>query len=151
MISNIFKSTRPHFTVERSQSRFWYTSKLKRTSSFIVIPNNHRQTTMPPFITLEEHYLSPKVRAASTHDEFAQFPPHITRKLDSISSERIQDLDNGQIALQVLSHTPGTHPAPLSKEVNTVLAPSIPKNPTRLAGFALLPMSDAPAAAAELE
>jgi predicted TIM-barrel fold metal-dependent hydrolase len=106
---------------------------------------------MPPFITLEEHYLSPKVRAASTHDEFAQFPPHITRKLDSISSERIQDLDNGQIALQVLSHAPGTHPAPLCKEVNNDLAASISKNPTRLAGFALLPMSDAPAAAAELE
>ncbi|KAJ5775710.1 uncharacterized protein N7511_000721 [Penicillium nucicola] len=106
---------------------------------------------MPPFITLEEHYLSPKVRAASTHDEFANFPPQIVRKLDSTGEERIKDLDNGQITLQVLSHAPGTYPAPLCAEVNNDLAASISQNPTRLAGFALLPMNDPPAAAAELE
>jgi predicted TIM-barrel fold metal-dependent hydrolase len=106
---------------------------------------------MPPFITLEEHYLSPKVRAASTHDEFAKFPAQIVRKLDSLDEERIQDLDNGQITLQVLSHAPGTHPAPLCREVNDDLAASISKNPNRFAGFALLPMNEPLAAAAELE
>jgi predicted TIM-barrel fold metal-dependent hydrolase len=105
---------------------------------------------MPPFITLEEHYISPAVRASTAHDEFAAFPARIVQKLESLSSERITDMDAGNVALQILSHAPGTHPAPLCTSTNDALAAAISAHPTRLAGFALLPMSSPTEAAAEL-
>lgn len=106
---------------------------------------------MPPFITLEEHYISPKVRASTAHDEFAAFPTRIVQKLESLSTERITDMDAGNVALQILSHAPGTHAPSLCKETNDSLASAITQNPSRLAGFALLPMSEPAQAASELE
>ncbi|KAJ5345193.1 hypothetical protein N7452_003197 [Penicillium brevicompactum] len=102
-----------------------------------------------PFITLEEHYISSEVRNAN--DEFASFPAHITQKLSSLSTERIQDMDSGNVALQILSHAPGTHPPALCTSTNNQLAQAISQNPKRLAGFALLPMGDPISAASELE
>ncbi|KAJ5648347.1 metal-dependent hydrolase [Penicillium lividum] len=106
---------------------------------------------MLPLITLEEHYISPTVRAAQTHDEFATFPPDLVRKLNSLDNERINDMDKGKVSLQVISHGPGDRPASLCTEANNDLASAISKNPSRLAGFAHLPMGDPTAAATELE
>ncbi|KAE8352497.1 hypothetical protein BDV28DRAFT_148956 [Aspergillus coremiiformis] len=108
---------------------------------------------MFPLITLEEHYVSPKVHEASpeARAHYANFPPHILLKLESLGEERIQDLDKGKVSLQVLSHGPGNLAAPVCSVINEDLAVAIAKNPTRLAGFAMLPMSEPVAAVTELE
>jgi predicted TIM-barrel fold metal-dependent hydrolase len=108
---------------------------------------------MIPLITLEEHFTSPKVTEASleAQEHYANFPPHILSKLSSLGDERIQDLDRGNVSLQVLSHGPGDSPPPVCSAANDDLAHAISKNPTRLAGFAMLPMSEPAIAANELE
>jgi predicted TIM-barrel fold metal-dependent hydrolase len=106
---------------------------------------------MLPLIALEEHYVSAKVREAELVDHYASFPPHIVTKLQSLGDERIQDLDKGNVSLQVISHGPGDRPPALCTAANDDLASAISKNPTRMAGFAMLPMSDPAAAAKELE
>ncbi|RAH72400.1 amidohydrolase family protein [Aspergillus aculeatinus CBS 121060] len=107
---------------------------------------------MIPLITLEEHYISRQVSEASpaAKAHYAAFPPHIRGKLESLGAGRIQDLDAGNVSLQVLSHGPGDISAALCTAVNDDLAAAIRSHPTRLAGFAMLPMSEPAAAAAEL-
>lgn len=108
---------------------------------------------MHPLITLEEHYISPKVHAASqeVRDHFAPFPAQTMAKLQALGEGRIQDMDNGNVSIQVLSHGPGDLSPALCAEANDDLAAAIAQNPTRLAGFAMLPMSQPDEAAAELE
>lgn len=72
-------------------------------------------------------------------------------KLRSLGDERIQDLDNGNVSLQVISHSPGTRSPAVCSAANDELASAISKYPTRMAGFATLPMSDPEAAAKEIE
>ena len=108
---------------------------------------------MIPLITLEEHFVSPKVSeaTAAAREHYAMFPSHIASKLASLEDERIQDLDNGKVSLQVISHGPGDMSLAVCSAVNDDLASAISKNPTRLAGFAMLPMSEPSSAAKELE
>ncbi|KAK9494190.1 hypothetical protein V1508DRAFT_49195 [Lipomyces doorenjongii] len=108
---------------------------------------------MLPLITLEEHYASPKVSEASpeARDHYSNFPPHILSKLESLGEERIQDLDKGKVSLQVISHGPGNISPSVCSAANNDLASAVSRNPTRLAGFAMLPMSEPAAAAKELE
>jgi hypothetical protein len=67
-------------------------------------------------------------------------------------------MDSGGIDVQILSHTVPSpeilEPAraiPCCQRVNDELAEAISRNPERFAGFASLPVADAPAAADELE
>ncbi|KAB8076262.1 hypothetical protein BDV29DRAFT_200347 [Aspergillus leporis] len=108
---------------------------------------------MLPLITLEEHYTSPKVREAypEIREQYAKFPPHIASKLESLGNERIRDLDNGNVFLQVISHGPGNISPSVCSAANDDLASAIARSPTRLAGFAMLPMSKPGAAVKELE
>lgn len=106
---------------------------------------------MLPLITLEEHFISSKLRAVESVDHFVGFPQHIVAKLESLGDERIQDLDKGHVSLQVLSHGPGDRSPDLCVLANDDLASAISKHPTRLAGFAMLPMTEPIAAAKELE
>ena len=106
---------------------------------------------MLPLITLEEHYVSSKVRESQKVDRYASFPPQLVAKLQSLGHERIQDMNNGNVSLQVISHGPGIRPPSLCAAANDELASAISKNPGRMAGFAMLPMSDPVAAARELE
>jgi len=107
---------------------------------------------MLPLITLEEHYSSPKVLESSKGIGafYNNFPPHILHKLNSLGDERIQDLDQGKVSLQVISHGPGEAPPSVCTAANDDLAAAISKNPTRLAGFAMITMSQPAAAAREL-
>ncbi|KIM99208.1 hypothetical protein OIDMADRAFT_127738 [Oidiodendron maius Zn] len=107
---------------------------------------------MLPLITLEEHYSSPKVLESSKHIGalYNNFPPHMLHKLNSLGDERIQDLDRGKVSLQVVSHGPGEAPPSVCTTANDDLAAAISKNPTRLAGFAMITMSQPAAAAREL-
>ena len=72
-------------------------------------------------------------------------------KLQSLSDERIQDMNNGNVSLQVISHGPGIRSPILCAAANDELASAISKKPNRMAGFAMLPMSDPVATARELE
>jgi predicted TIM-barrel fold metal-dependent hydrolase len=106
---------------------------------------------MTALIALEEHYVSSAVIQAQKVDRYATFPPHIPLKLKSLDEGRLQDLDNGKVSLQVISHGPGVRPLALCSAANDELAFAISKHPTRMAGFAMLPMDDPAAAAKELE
>lgn len=101
---------------------------------------------MLPLITLEEHYISRE--AGSSH--FAGFPQELITKLESLGEERIKDLDNGGVSIQVISHGPLESSPDVCLKANNELAQAISRNPTRLAGFSVLPMTDPKAAANEL-
>ena len=108
---------------------------------------------MPPFITLEEHFSSPRItkEVPEAKAHYANFPPHILSKLECLDDGRIQDMDKGQVSLQILSHGPGDVPLSVCAGVNDDLAVAISQNPSRLAGFATLPMAEPEAAAVELD
>jgi len=79
-------------------------------------------------------------------------------QLCDVGEKRIAEMDAARIDMQVLSLTsPGTEqvePAEavaLAREANDFLAGSIEKNPSRLAGFAALPIATPDRAAEELE
>lgn len=106
-----------------------------------------------PIITLEEHFVTQSAMAASpeAQAQYSNFPPHLMRKLQEVGTARITDLDSGNVSLQVLSHGPGDFNAATCASINDELATSIAENPSRLAGFATLPMSEPEAAAIELK
>ncbi|TVY29318.1 Decarboxylase [Lachnellula hyalina] len=104
---------------------------------------------MLPLITLEEHFISTKVRSGKD-DHYNDFPPSFTLKFESLGDERIQDMNNGSVSLQVLSHAPLDASPSACSDINNELALAISKNPDRFAGFATLPMEDSKAAAEEL-
>ncbi|EON97566.1 putative 2-amino-3-carboxymuconate-6-semialdehyde decarboxylase protein [Phaeoacremonium minimum UCRPA7] len=108
---------------------------------------------MLPLITLEEHFSSPKVLESSKSlgALYNNFPPFILSKLNSLGDERIQDLDRGHVTLQVVSHGPGEASPSVCTAANDDLAAAVSKNPTRLAGFAMLALSEPAAAARELK
>ncbi len=108
---------------------------------------------MRPLITLEEHFASQTVITSSDEAKahYAHFPSHILDKLTDLDQTRVADLDKGHVSLQIVSHGPGNVGTGVCTKVNDDLAAAIQRNPTRLAGFAMLPMREPDAAAAELE
>lgn len=78
------------------------------------------------------------------------FPPRTTAALRDLSDARIDNMDAGGVAMQAVSHGPGAGNAEQCRAANDYLAAAVAKNPTRLRGFATLPMSDANAGAVEL-
>lgn len=107
-------------------------------------------SSLPPFITLEEHYTS---QASTAHygSRSVNFGP-ITSQLSSLSESRLKDMDSGNVGRQILSHTPfPSDPTPeLCSAINNELYAAVQKHPTRFSGFATLPIQDPKAAAAEL-
>jgi hypothetical protein len=63
---------------------------------------------MPPLITLEEHYSLLKVLESSKDIGalYNNFPPHLLYKLNSLGDERIQDMDERKVSLQVYFSRP---------------------------------------------
>ncbi|KAL9091485.1 MAG: hypothetical protein Q9165_004871 [Trypethelium subeluteriae] len=108
---------------------------------------------MYPLITLEEHYLSNdvrKLRENSSSNPYTRFPPIITTQLLDLSAHRLKDMDAGSVSLQIVSHGPGNFPPDLCHTANDQLAAAIQQHPSRLAGWAMLPMAHAQHAADEL-
>jgi predicted TIM-barrel fold metal-dependent hydrolase len=97
-------------------------------------------------ITLEEHYASSKVPGS----HYSEFTQHVLSKLKSLSDERIQDMDKGDVSLQVISHGPLIASPSACLESNDELAAAISQNSKRLAGFAMPPLQDPKAAARKL-
>jgi predicted TIM-barrel fold metal-dependent hydrolase len=117
-------------------------------------------------ITLEEHYRSKQIDSEigeeknyfrsmnSAGEQMAQRLANLTE----IGERRIADMDKAGIDMQVLSHTvpspevvDAQRAVPLAQRVNDELAQAIARHPTRLAGFATLPVADPFASANELE
>ncbi|KAF5592403.1 5-carboxyvanillate decarboxylase [Fusarium pseudocircinatum] len=105
-------------------------------------------------ITLEEHFLSRAAHSseAAKDDPIHRFPTSIINRLVDIDNERIKNMDENNVAIQVLSHTPTNF---LTAEAiiacNDELAAAVRANKSRFAGFACLPMDDPVAATHELE
>ena len=103
---------------------------------------------MLPLVTLEEHYVSSASKELP--DTLVGFPSQIVEKLERLDEKRVQDMEAGAVSLQIISHGPLDAPPAVCTKANNELALAVSKNPTRFAGFALLPMAEPTAAAAEL-
>ncbi len=108
-------------------------------------------------IALEEAFMHPKLREFYSPAHLAELDL-LKSRLADVGDERIQRMDASGIDLQVLSHVwPGVqeleagNAVRLSHEVNDWLAAAISRNPTRFAGFAMLPTQLPNDAADELE
>ena len=113
----------------------------------------------PPLIALEEHYYSEAIYS-NINAQFRQrldAVPHLKDRLLDLEGDRVASMDEGGVALQVVSHafTPGGPSIDSCERGNDELAAGIAKtllvHPGRLAGFAVLPVSDPVASAKELE
>jgi predicted TIM-barrel fold metal-dependent hydrolase len=124
-----------------------------RHTSRILQPRRAMTTTASfhgAFITLEEHFLAPKIRKENEKDEYSGFPEHILSKMQDLGDGRIKAMDDGGVGVQVLSHGPLNASSAVCSQVNDDLAQAISKNPTRLRGFATLPMAEPATASKEL-
>lgn len=114
-------------------------------------------------IALEEHYHAPSVKqalsAAGRPDPaVGSAIARVQTKLDDLGDGRLADMDEGGIAVQVISHgAPGTEQlepgeaVQVATQANDHLAQAIKQHPDRLAAFATLPTAAPGAAADELE
>jgi predicted TIM-barrel fold metal-dependent hydrolase len=119
--------------------------------------NKMGQEPVTRIITLEEHFLHPKLRELYPAS-WVRLLDMIKGRLTDVGPERIRRMDAAGIDLQVLSHVqPGvqtlecTTAVRLSREVNDWLGAVIQEYPTRFAGFAMLPVQSPIDAADELE
>jgi predicted TIM-barrel fold metal-dependent hydrolase len=119
--------------------------------------NKMGQEPVTRIITLEEHFLHPKLRELYPAS-WVKLLDMIKGRLTDVGPERIRRMDAAGIDLQVLSHVqPGvqtlecTTAVRLSREVNDWLGAVIQEYPTRFAGFAMLPVQSPIDAADELE
>ena len=119
---------------------------------------------MTKLIALEEHFLTPAIRAAWAasgidQDGTAGFDQgEIEARLDELGSQRLALMDESGVDVQVLSvTTPALHnlePAQsvvLARQTNDLLAATIARHPTRFQGFATLPTASPAHVAPELE
>lgn len=114
-------------------------------------------------IALEEHYHAPAVKAALSAAGRPDPPAgsaiaRVQAKLDDLGDARLNDMDAGGIAVQVISHgAPGTEQldpdqaVPIARQANDHLAQAVKRHPDRLAAFATLPTAAPNEAADELE
>lgn len=110
-------------------------------------------------IALEEHYFDPDWNAhadAPRHTPRPDTPFH--RRMSDLGDQRIKEMDEAGIDLQVISHAPpgaqgvkDTDAVSWARRANDRLHAAILQHPNRFAGFAAVPTSDAAAGADELE
>ena len=111
---------------------------------------SHKHKMTPPLITLEEHFVSDHVRKQAAKDSYAAFPNELVRKLEDVGTLRLKDMDSGSVNRQVISHGPVDASPEACRNANNDLASACAQHPSRLSGFAMLPMSDPTSAAEEL-
>jgi predicted TIM-barrel fold metal-dependent hydrolase len=118
---------------------------------------------MPNLIAIEEHFLTPAIRAAWAASAIGQEGTavfdqgEIEALLDDLGHRRLALMDESGVDVQVLSlTTPGLHnldPEPsvtLARQTNDLLAATIAQHPTRFQGLATLPTASPVHVAAEL-
>jgi predicted TIM-barrel fold metal-dependent hydrolase len=110
-------------------------------------------------IALEEHYFDPDWNnALDTAHHAVRTPSPLVTRMEDLGAQRIREMDEAGIDLQVLSHgPPGSQgvredvAVAWTKAANDRLYAAVQNHPTRFAGFASLPTSHPLAAADELE
>ena len=110
-------------------------------------------------IALEEHYFDPDWNnALDTRHHAVRTPSPLIKRMEDLGAQRIREMDEAGIDLQVISHgPPGSQglredvAVAWSKSANDRLHAAIQVNPSRFAGFASLPTAHPLAAADELE
>lgn len=108
---------------------------------------------MLPLITLEEHFLSEAVAntPAAAKLGMDNFPPALRSKLMSLGDERLQDMEDGNISLQLVSHNPAVcYETDVCRKANDEIYQGCQNHKSSFAGLAILPMADPVAAADEL-
>ena len=109
---------------------------------------------MLPLITLEEHYLSKAARSAVSDDELGlnEFPSKVASNLMDLGAQRIKDMDEGGVTIQVISHNPafGFPKLKVCQAANNQLFQAAEENANRFAGFAIIPMNQPQDAVLEL-
>jgi 2,3-dihydroxybenzoate decarboxylase len=110
-----------------------------------------------PVIALEEHYWDAELAKHFTGIEAGR-PGDISTRLHDLGAQRLKEMDEAGIDVQVLSHgAPSAQKLPIeiaakvTREVNDRLAAVCAAKPDRFAAFAALPTADPKAAADELE
>jgi predicted TIM-barrel fold metal-dependent hydrolase len=113
--------------------------------------NQATMATRTPIITLEEHFMS-EAAAAVPHaiNESFKKIPGLWEKFTELGPLRIEDMDAGQVTLQVISHGPGDLTPAQCQAANAQLAQAAKTHRGRFACFAVLPMQHPAEAAAEL-
>jgi predicted TIM-barrel fold metal-dependent hydrolase len=119
---------------------------------------------MTKLIAIEEHFLTPEIRAAWAASAIGQEGTgvfdmgEIETRLDDLGPQRLALMDESGVDVQVLSvTTPALHnldPEPsvtLAQQTNDLAAATVAKYPTRFQGFATLPTASPEHVAAELE
>jgi predicted TIM-barrel fold metal-dependent hydrolase len=110
-------------------------------------------------IALEEHYFDPDWNnALDTDHHSVRTPSPLVTRMEDLGAQRIREMDEAGIDLQVLSHgPPGSQgvredvAVAWTKAANDRLHAAVQNHPTRFAGFASLPTAYPMAAADELE
>ena len=108
---------------------------------------------VPPLITLEEHFICKGFRESNpvSKQTIDRFPPNVAAGLLSLGKQRLDDMNQGKVALQIISHTPSSDsPVDLCKSSNDQLHQAVMEHKGSFAGFAMLPMHDPAAASEEL-
>ena len=119
---------------------------------------------MTKLIAIEEHFLTPAIRAAWAASAIGQEGTagfdrgEIEERLDDLGAHRLALMDESGVDVQVLSvTTPALHnlePAQsvaLARQTNDLVAATIARHPTRFQGFATLPTASPADVAPELE
>ena len=101
-------------------------------------------------ITLEEHFVSSRIKGAIDRYESWHIGGIVPR-LQSLGEQRLNDMDAGNINVQVISHAPTIATTEQCRAGNDQLAEACKQNPERFAGFAMLNMLETDAAASELD
>jgi uncharacterized protein len=108
-------------------------------------------------ISLEEHFSTPALAREWTARSLPFGPGPIGAKLADLGDQRIADMDDAGVDVQVLSLTaPGLEPLPpadavaLARDANDRVAAAIAEHPDRIDGFVNVPTPDPAGAAAEL-
>lgn len=109
---------------------------------------------MAPFlIGLEEHFAGQAVQDHASVQRIPSFTyrPIVKEKLLELGQKRIDDMDEGGMGIQVVSHITITEPPDICQAVNDQLYDAIQHSNGRYRGFAYLPMGTPEAIPAELE
>jgi predicted TIM-barrel fold metal-dependent hydrolase len=119
---------------------------------------------MTKLIAIEEHFLTPDIRAAWATSVIGQEGTDrldqgiIDERLNDLGEQRLSLMDESGVDVQVLSvTTPALHnlePAQsvtLARHTNDLIAKTVAEHPTRYQGFATLPMPSPDHIALELE
>jgi predicted TIM-barrel fold metal-dependent hydrolase len=117
-------------------------------------PSSKKPCYLPPhLIALEEHTVSPSLEAELLNSSIAINTPQVIPLLQDRPAVRLPAMDSAHISLTVLSQSSGTgaNNATACHLANIAMASFVAANPSRYAGFAVLPMANPIAAAMELQ